>query len=307
MTKPPSTPSPVGRQPTLRQLRAFKAVARHGSFSRAAEALSLTQPALSSAIREFESLLEVALFERSTHHVALTTAGEALLPQVEWLLNSFAHGVDDMHRTLQARARSLRLATLPSAMHLLAPPLASWQRAHPDVAITVRDLLNDDLLAALRAGEVDMALGAEIDLPPGVAAVTIGTDELVAVLPAGHRLATRRVLPWRELKGERLALFARGSTYDLALAQFRQQGVGLQAADRLQYSESLYSLARSGMAIGVISRLYTHGMLADGLRVVSLSAPTIQRRIALMVRAQPGPRSSAASDCFEHLVQALRQ
>ena len=77
MTKPspPDAPPAPARQPTLRQLRGFKEVARHASFSRAAQALALSQPALSAAIRELEALMGVALFERSTHHVRLTPAG----------------------------------------------------------------------------------------------------------------------------------------------------------------------------------------------------------------------------------------
>jgi LysR family carnitine catabolism transcriptional activator len=300
-------PSRASRQPTLRQLRGFQAVAHTRNFSRAAELLALTQPALSAAVRDLEHLLDVELFERSTHHVELTAAGAALLPQVQWLLNSFAHGVDDMHRTLAGRARSLRLAALPSAMHLLAPPLARWQRSHPEVALTVRDLLNDDLVAALHAGEVDIALGAAIDLPAGIGTVAVGEDDLVAAVPGRHRLAERGELRWRDLKGERLALFARGSTYDLALAQLRQQGVALEGAHRLLYSESLYSLVRSGLAVGVISRMYTHGTVTEGLRILPLRAPAITRDIALMVREQPGPRTAAVADCFGHLVDALRR
>jgi DNA-binding transcriptional LysR family regulator len=297
----------VQRQPTLRQLRGFQAVARHRSFSRAAQALALTQPALSAAIRDLERLLDVALFERSTHHVALTDAGAALLSQVEWLLNSFAHGVDDMHRTLAGHAQRLRLAALPSTMHLFAPALAAWQRQHPDVALAVRDLLNDDLLAALRTGEIDIGLGAELDRPAGIAAVSVGSDDLVALLPDGHALAARDALRWRDLRGQRLALFARGSTYELALSTLRQHGVDIERSDRLLYSESIYSLARSGLALGVISRLYTHGVALRGLRVVPLHAPSIVRGIALMVRERPGPRSTAARDCFGYLVEALRR
>jgi DNA-binding transcriptional LysR family regulator len=80
----------------------------------------------------------------------------------------------------------------------------------------VRDPLNDDLIAALHTGEVDIALGTELDLPAGIEAIPVATDELVAVLPRKHRLAQGApgsALRWRDLQGERLALFARGSTY----------------------------------------------------------------------------------------------
>lgn len=304
MSKPASGPVAPLRQPTLRQLRGFQAVARHASFSRAAEALALTQPALSAAIRDLEKLLDVSLLTRSTHHVALTPAGAALLPQVEWLLNSFSQGVTDLHRLLGGQARSLRLAALPSAMQLLAPPLAEWHGANPDVALSLSDPLNDDLVAALRTGEVDIGLGADLDLPADIETIPVTQDELVAVLPSQHRLARRSALRWRDLRGERLALFTRGSTYELALTTLRQQGVALDAADRLLYSESLYSLVRSGLAVGVISRLYTHG-LSDGLSVRALSAPVITRRIVLMARGPRASRSPTVTSCLEHLAQAL--
>jgi LysR family transcriptional regulator, carnitine catabolism transcriptional activator len=294
------------RQPTLRQLRGFLAVAEHGSFSRAAAALSLTQPALSGTIRDLEELLDAALLERSTHHVALTPAGAALRPQAAWLVNSFNQGVDDMHRALGSQSRSLRVAALPSTMHLLAPALAQWHKRHPDVDLTVRDPLNDDLVQALHTGDIDIALGTELDLPAGIEAVPVATDDLVAVLPRQHRLAKATgKLRWRHLQGERLALFARGSTYELALATLRQQGVALDVADRLLYSESLASLVRSGLAVGVISRLYAHGLTGPSLCVRPLDAPAITRRIALMVRGPTAQLRPTVADCLEHLTAAL--
>ncbi|MDO8732751.1 MAG: LysR family transcriptional regulator [Actinomycetota bacterium] len=304
----PKNSAPL-RQPTLRQLRAFQAVARHASFSRAASELALTQPALSAAIREMENQLDVVLFERSTHHVSLTAAGQALLPEVAWLINSYTHGVAALHQALAGQASQLRMAALPSAMHLLASPLADWQRHHPEVRLSIRDPLNDDLVAAVQTGEVDIGLGADFDLPPGMDTFTVAEDDLVAVLPRQHRLAQRgprAALHWRELAGERLALFARGSTYDLAMATLRQLGIALDGADRLLYSESLYSLVRSGLAVGVISRLYTHGLPTGGLVVRALGSPAITRRIVLMARGPQQLRSPIVADCLAHLAHALR-
>ena len=294
------------RAPTLRQLRSFQAVARYASFRRAAEALSLTQPALSASIRELESMLGAPVLDRSTHHVHLTPQGALLLPQVERLINGYEHGVDGLFRTLGDQMRTLRVAALPSAMHLLADPLRQWLRDHPDVDLQLHDPLNDDLLAALQRGEVDLALGVALDLPPQIEAHAVAQDDLVAVLPGSHRLAQRARLTWQDLAGERLALFARGSTYELAMATLRQHGADLARADRLLYSESLYSLVRAGLAVGVISRLYTHSLQADTLQVRSLHAPVISRRVALMVHASMDARPPLVQDCLDFLLMALR-
>jgi LysR family transcriptional regulator, carnitine catabolism transcriptional activator len=300
MSKPALPPSSADavppRAPTLRQLRGFQAVARHASFRRAAEALSLTQPALSAAIRELEQLLGVAVLERSTHHVGLTPEGALLLPQVEWLLNGYRDGVDGLHRLLAQRSRRLRVAALPSAMHLLAPPLAQWLATHPGVDLRLHDPLNDELVPALQRGEVDLALGVALDLPPEIEAHEVAEDELVG----------RARLRWQDLAGERLALFARGSTYELAMGVLRQHGADLERADRLLYSESLYSLVRCGLAVGVISRLYTQTLAPDALVVRPLHAPQIARRVALMLRRSSGPRPPLVEQALRHLLAALR-
>jgi LysR family transcriptional regulator, carnitine catabolism transcriptional activator len=305
MAETPLRP-PRSQQPTLRQLRAFDAVARHRSFRRAADELALSQPALSAAVRDFETLLGATLLERSTHRVALTEAGAGVLPSVQWLLNSFALGVDDLHHALAQQARRLRLAALPSAMHQLAPALADWQAQHREVELVLRDLLQEELVAALHAGELDLALGAGVDLPDAIVASPVGCDELVAVLPADHRLAARTSLRWADLRGERLALFARGSTYDFALAPLRQHGADLQHASRLAYSESLFSLVRSGLAVGVVFALYTHSLRGDhGLVVRPLRAPAVERRLVLMAHRHALALSPVVASCQRHLMAVL--
>ncbi|MCZ8092732.1 MAG: LysR family transcriptional regulator [Acidovorax sp.] len=312
MSKHPSTataaePPPAHRAPTLRQLRSFQAVARAMSFRQAAEALSLTQPALSASIRELETVLGTPVLERSTHHVRLTPQGALLLPQVERLINGYEQGVDGLFRTLHDGKRVLRVAALPSAMHLLAAPLQQWLAQHPDVDLRLHDPLNDDLLAALQRGDVDLALGVALDLPPQIDAIAVAQDDLVAVLPVGHRLAPRARLTWQDLAGERLALFARGSTYELAMATLRQHGADLARADQLLYSESLYSLVRCGLAVGVISRLYTHNLQESAVKVCPLQAPVISRKVALMVHAARDARAPLVQNCLEFLTQALRK
>lgn len=311
MSKPPAKPltaepAPAHRSPTLRQLRSFQAVARAMSFRQAAEALSLTQPALSASIRELEAVLGAPVLERSTHHVRLTAQGALLLPQVERLINGYEQGVDGLFRTLHDGKRVLRVAALPSAMHLLAAPLQQWLAQHPDVDLRLHDPLNDDLLDALQRGEVDIALGVALDLPPQIEAIAVAQDDLVAVLPVGHRLARRARLTWQDLAGERLALFARGSTYELAMATLRQHGADLARADQLLYSESLYSLVRCGLAVGVISRLYTHSLHEGAVKVCPLQAPVISRKVALMVHAAQDARPPLVHSCLEFLTQALR-
>jgi DNA-binding transcriptional LysR family regulator len=296
---------PASRQPSIRQLRAFAAVAQAGSFRGAADALALTQPAVSAAVRELEQLLGAPLFERSTHQVALTEAGAAVLQHAQWILNAFEQGIAATHRTLAQQRQRVRLATLPSAMHLVTARVASWRKWSPPVDVELRDLVHEELVAALVAGETDIGLATELDLPAGLTAVPVRMDPLVAVLPAAHPLAARDTLRWRDLRGEPLALFASGSTYELGLLALRQSGIALESPHRLRYSEPLYSLARAGLAIGVISRLYTENALLRGLKVVPLREPLVQRQIVLLTRERQPARDSLVARCFDDLVEAL--
>lgn len=309
MTKRPAPDGHAApaRQPTLRQLRGFKEVARHASFSRAAEALALSQPALSAAIRELETLMGMALFERSTHHVRLTPAGQAARAQIEWLLNSYTQGAEDLQRLLDTQAATVRIGCIPSTMHLLAPVVAQWRLRHPEIVLILSDHLNDELMAALGNGELDIGLGLDFGLTPGVAAAFVAEDDLVAVLADTHRLARRQAVTWQDLKAEPLAVLSRGSTYEMIVATLRQLGSDLAATDTLNYTDTLYSLVRAGLRVGLISRLYTQGQRQDGLAIVPLQRPQLTRRICLMARAPEQQARAAVRLCHAELAQLLRE
>ena len=228
------------------------------------------------------------------------------MPQVDRLINGYGHGIDGLCRTLDSKTRTLRVAALPSAMHLLAGPLMQWIKRHPDVALRLSDPLNDELLAALQRGEMDVAVGDVLDVPQQIKTHLVTQDALVAVLPCSHRLATRTTLNWQDITGERLALFARGSTYDLAMATLRQDGADLAHADKLFYSGSLYSLVRAGLAIGVVSELYFASLQGNELRVCPLQAPVVSRRIALMAFGPAQAHSPLIQDCMEFLKDLLK-
>lgn len=292
--------------PSLRQLRAFLAVAQSGSFSQAAQQLALSQPAVSASIRELESLLGTRLMDRGPHHMELTEAGRTLLHEAQWLVASFDRGVGRMHAALAGGLQTVRIACLPSAMHLLAPALAQWRLQHPQARVEISDPLHGELIEQLRCGAVDIGVTTELDMPARLHTTPLAEDELVVLLPPGHPLAqSGGPLRWRALRGERLALFARGSTYELAVATLRQQRIAMDEALRMRYSESLYSLVQAGHAVGVISRLYTQGVATPALQVRRLTAPVISRRLALMVNGEPGQQRPLVAACRAFLCERL--
>lgn len=185
-----------------RHLRAFLAVAEEGGFTSAAAALRVSQPALSRTLRQLEAHLGTKLFERSTHHVAITAAGEALRPRAAAAIAALDAALDPAGMA----ARPLRLGYPWSALgRRTGPLLKRWQELHPDTPVELRRI--DDRLGGLLTGLADAALvrGALVPGdggPAGLRVRELAEEPRFAVLPADHELANRATLQLTDLSSE---------------------------------------------------------------------------------------------------------
>ena len=168
----------------LRQLRYFVTVAEELGFNRAAERLHIVQPAVSQQVRRLERELGVRLFHRSTRHVALTTAGERLLPEARAALAAVDR-VGDLAAALAAGAHTvLRVGSSQGLGDRLNQVLAGLQ-----MPVRLHALPLGERLSAVRSGELDAAFVRILDTAPGLELLPLWTERLVAALPAGHPLA----------------------------------------------------------------------------------------------------------------------
>ncbi|MGH9091780.1 MAG: LysR family transcriptional regulator, partial [Acidimicrobiales bacterium] len=170
-----------------RRLEYFVAVADRGSFTAAARALGISQPALSLAVKELETELGTALFDRLGRRVTLTAAGTALLDPVRQSIRDVETGRAAVAAVLGLEAGSLHLACLPT---LAADPMAGmigrFRRAHPGVRIELAAPEHTaDLLHLLRGGRCELAIASTHDLPGDVDAHRVGEQLLLAVHPPG--------------------------------------------------------------------------------------------------------------------------
>ncbi|WP_406864989.1 LysR family transcriptional regulator [Streptomyces sp. HUAS MG47] len=187
-----------------RLLRYFAAVAQEGSLTRAAERLYVSQPALTKQIRQLEALLDVRLFTRSKSGMALTEPGHALAAGVPGLLADWERVRRETRNAASRAARVLRVGFLASAANELTPRItAALRQRRPDWRVEMRQAPWSDPTAGLAAGDVDAAL---LRLPfPGqdrMRTEVLLTEARWVVLPAGHRLADRTEIPFRELWDE---------------------------------------------------------------------------------------------------------
>lgn len=203
---------------TLRQLRYFEALARHGHFGRAADTCAISQPALSMQIKELEETLGTELFERGARQVRLTSFGEEFALRVRDIMRSVDE-LEDLARASRDRlVGRLRLGVIPTiAPYLLPTFIGQLTRTNPDLDIHVRETVTPKLLHELAEGRLDTAIVALPVSEPTLTEAALFSEEFVLVRPEEDR---DKPVPSREtLREMRLLLLEEGHCFrDQALS-----------------------------------------------------------------------------------------
>src|SRR5262245_33948512 len=197
---------------TLRQLRAFVAVARLGRFNLAAERLHVTQSALSMLIRELERQLGLRLFDRHTRMVRLTAAGGEFLPVAEKTLADLESAVSASRDLATLKRGRVSVATSTVLAGTLLPwAIREFTLRYPGIRCVIRDCAEEEIRHRVRVGDVDFGIGTALEPEPEVAELPLLEDRLTALLPERHPLAGGRTVTWRELAAYPLIVLATGS------------------------------------------------------------------------------------------------
>lgn len=240
----------------LRHLRYFRAVAEELHFGRAAERLHIAQPPLSQQIRALEAELGVELLRRSTRRVELTPAGAVFLERTREILASVDAAEDEARRIDSGVAGHLALGCVGSATYSLMPLLArSLREELPGVEVEFRgEMLGPDLVSALVAGDVDLALLRGPVRDPEVETRPVRRDRLIVVLPEGHPLAARKRLRMADLEGEDLVTHAghgRSAMYDLVVRLAHDAGFDPRVRHEVAETSTLVTFVAAGLGVAV--------------------------------------------------------
>ncbi len=184
---------------TLRQLRAFVAVARTGSFTLAADSLHVTQSALSGLIKELEQAIGVQLVDRTTRRIQLSEVGRECYPLIEKILQDL-DGVLGEITNLKTLKKGVVRVAVPQLMActLLPEVIAVFKKAYPEVQIRVVDCGVESVVGRVLSGEVDVAIGPERDVAMGVSSRLLFEMPFMLVLPKGHPLQKQRSITWAD-------------------------------------------------------------------------------------------------------------
>ena len=281
----------------LRQIRYLTAVVEHQNFTRAAEALHLSQPTLSQQIKQLEKSLQVQLLDRSGRTVRLTDAGANYLSYARRALRELDAGTRAVHDVQDLSRGSLRLAMTPTfTAYLIGPLVERFSTLYPGITLSVRELTQDRIEAELAADTVDLGIAFAPSRSSEIQTQALFVETLALVVGNNHpRAGAQEPMDLRELAQENLVLlsgdFATRRHIDL---HFQNHGISPRTTIEVDSISAIVEIIRRTHFATVLPEAIAREQ--PGLHRVDLAPPIAHRTAALLSRK--GAYVSAASHAF---------
>lgn len=270
---------------TLRQLRVFQAVIELGGFSRAGDALGLTQPAVSRAVRELEQALDLRLFDRTTREVEPTAAARRLQGKLTRVLEALQDALGEARMEGAQAHGVVRVASSPTLSASLMPLLiARCRQRYPQLKLVLHDQVQRLNIDAVTGGQVDFGLVVEPDAAAALDSEPLLEDDLWLVCRSDHALAGQDAAHWSQLDGQPLVLLDHSSgSRRLIDDLLARHGLACEVAQQLGHSQSVFRMVAAGLGLSVAPGLAMPPPAGGGLSVLPL-LPVERRRIVLIKR-----------------------
>jgi DNA-binding transcriptional LysR family regulator len=291
---------------SLPDLQAFVAVAELGSFRGAADAVHVSQPALSRRIEKLEDALGVRLFDRTTRRVSLTTVGRDFARKARALLDDLDQSLLAISDVAATQAGEVTVACVPSAVYYyLAGVVQRYHERFPGVRVRIIDEAANTVLGAVVNGEADFGLNFIGTQEPDIDFEPLLEESFVAACRRDHPLARRRSVKWSELGAYEYLTVSRESgnrlLIDRALANVRERP---KWCHEVRHVSTLLGLVEAGLGVAAVPRLampdHSHATLAS----VPLIEPTVTRTLGLIRRR--GRSLAPAAQALHDLLLAER-
>jgi LysR family carnitine catabolism transcriptional activator len=268
--------------PTVKQLRAFVAVARTGSFVRASELLHLSQPALSETIVQLERVLGGRMFERTTRTVMITPFGEVFLPRASGLLSEIDRACRDMRELVELERGHVSMGCLTSiASQQLPQIIATFRASYPNIRLGVRDDNAAGLHRRLVSGEVDFAITSRHEYSrSGMVFQPLRTDPFRLLCPVSHPLAGFSEVPWRAVTEHFYIGWSEETANRFAIdTSLASVGIMLEPSLEIAQLGTMLSMVQAGVGVAAVPRLACPS--SAEICSVALVEPEITREVGL--------------------------
>jgi LysR family transcriptional regulator, carnitine catabolism transcriptional activator len=288
----------------LRHVDAFLAVARLSSFTRAAAALRVSQPALTVQIKQLEEAFGVRLFDRNNRRVTLTPAGRDLVAPLERIMHDFDAVAGHARDLADHRRGMVTVAALPSiAAGLLPRAIRTLSDSHDGIVVRVRDVIGGRVVDLVKAGEVDFGIGSIVRPDAELTSQPLLTDRLCAFAPDDHPIARKRHITLRDLSTHPLIL----TSHDSSVRQLVERALeharfAAHVAQEASYMATAIGMVKAGLGVAVLPESALAGMPADGIHAVAITTPALRREINILTSA-----GRSMSPAAQKLVEVLRR
>lgn len=294
------------------RLRVFYAAAKNLSFSKAAQELYITQPAVTKHIRALEEHYEVLLFERAGNKITLTPAGQIMLEHVELILGEYQNLSYAMHRLSNKHVGQLRLgASSTIAQYVIAPYLAAFLEHYPDAQVSLINGNSREIERALTEHDIDLGMVEGITRQPTLNYSAFMDDELLVLTGSyNHKLTPKRSLTLAEFKTIPLVLRERGSgtleaiEHDLSAQHLKLNDLNIQLF--LGSTEAIKLFVQNSHALCILSRTAITHELQDGL-LTELTVEGLNFKRNFSFVQGPGPQKPMTARFIDFVLQSVAQ
>src|SRR5882724_11432704 len=282
-----------------RQLRAFRVLARTGSFTQTARELHLTQSGISHSMKALEAEIGCRLLDRLGKKVVLTQAGEQLLQHAEKILSEMETARESLTQLGKWGRGRLRLgASFTACQHLIPPVLREFKESFPEHAITLEPGDTPELVAGLLRQRIDLALSLEVEREPQLEFHPLFTDELQFLVAAQHPWAQAERVERSEIPRQNYILYSKRSvTFRLIEKYFRREEMVLNTVIEAGSMEATKELVKLGLGVSILAPWVAKKEIEEGsLVALPLGRKKLQRRWGVL--HWRGKRLTLAEETF---------
>lgn len=289
----------------INQLEVLVTVARERSFSRAAEVLERTQPAISQAIRRLESEIGEKLFDRSSKDGTLTFAGEVLLVHAKQMLN-LRHNAEAAIREMRdLRHGKVSISANEHTVFYLLPVIEEFRRQHPLIKIEVQRGVASRIPKQITAREVELGVISFSPNDDSIKAIAVATDGLVFVASPKHEFAGRNAVSIKDLGGQSFVAHNAPSPYRRRVIEaFEKHKVKLNIVVELPSLEAIKLMVERGGGVALVPRLSANAEIASG-RLVALSVKDLKLERKLNIIYRQNSELSHAAKAFIRVAKEI--